>query len=242
MPSDELKEIVRKFFSDDSEISFYGSKDEVEKEIVPFLRNLISFERPDGFSKIENKVMILEHFEFDSTQNSSKKGSETRVELARIDRKNKQIPLTETDIYKDVVKCTHHINQYIDNAINGFLNHYSKIQSYKEHLKSDNIIDDRTDIKVMFLIEDVTILGNIDLKTREPIILIKCDKFLDVFEKSENIDYILCFSSVNGQNKIWFLSRASIDTYRRNELKVNELEIIDFEPQTISFTFTINEK
>lgn len=240
MSSDDLKKLFNKFISvPNPEISFpFGSKEEFVNNIEPFLKNHISFEKPDGFSKVENKVMILEHFEFDSTKNHSKKGSETRIELARIDRESSKIPLSETGTssYSDKVKCSHCIDQYINNAINGFLNHYSKIESYKDHLKLENIIDDRIDVKVMFLIEDTTLLGNIDIKTGKPVILVRCDKFLDIFEKSENIDYIMCFSSIDRHNQIWFLSRASIKQYRRIEQKVNELEIIDFQPNAISFT------
>lgn len=255
MSSNDLIKLISKF--NEARVNFCNNSAEYKNEVASLIKKMEQFEKPspDGYSKIGNKVLIIEHFEFDSAQTIYKKneskGSENRKELGRIEKEVKQSLLEGNVFSKNAINCKYNIKQYIKNAISGFKNHYAKIPSYKKHLRAEKIINDDTETKVMFLIEDTTPLINLDCKNMEPIILVKCDKFLDVFEKHKHVDYILCFSEYNKQDdifsdyktekKIFFLSQLSIQDYRNSELKVNEIEIMDWgNPQVSSFIYEIS--
>ncbi len=255
MSSNDLIKLISKF--NEAKVNFCDNSAEYENEVASLIKKMEQFEKPspDGYSKIGNKVLIIEHFEFDSAQKIYKgkesKGSKNRKELDRVEKEVKKSLIEGNNFSKNVINCKYNIEQYIQNAISGFENHYKKIPSYKEHLRAENIINDDTETKVMFLIEDITPLTNLDCKSKKPIILVKCDKFLDIFEKNKHVDYILCFSEDNKQDdifsdhktekNIYFLSQSSIENYRNNELKVNEIEIIDLGlPQVSAFIYGIN--
>lgn len=239
MAFDDLRKLIGRFFTDDGfQVMSLGAENNFD-EIDPYINNFYTFDRPDGFSKINNTILIMEHFEFDSACNIYK-GSENRKELARISREAQEKFSNGNNSSRDVIKCTYSIQNYIKNVTKEFMKHYHKIPSYKEHLKLENIINNDTEIKVMFLIEDTTTLPNLDNKNGNPITLVKCDKFLDLFEKHKEVDYILCFSEYNQQKITYFLSQSSIEDYRKNEIKVNEIEIIDWEPQVNAYNFEIN--
>lgn len=231
MSSNDLRRLINKFLLDeDAEVHSFGGTSEFINEVFPFFKDLVQFEfpSPDGYSKIDNKILILEHFEFDSNENLYK-GSEGKKELARINREINKTQFVTNVPTPNKINCTYKMNQYIDNSINAFNNHYVKISSYTDNLKAEKLINDNTEIKTMFLIEDTTLLGNISYSTGKlkPIILAQCDKFLDVFEKNKNVDYVMCFSEHNMKQFVYFLSQSSVKNYRENELKVNEIEIID---------------
>ena len=63
-----------------------------------------------------------------------------------------------------------------------------QITKYKENLIRYGLIDHSTQVKVMFLVEDVSPLGSMVIDNdgkQRPIIVLICKEFLDLF--SENI-------------------------------------------------------
>lgn len=234
----DLKKLLERFFGENGfQVMYLGEECEFDL-IAPYMKNFYIFDCPDGFSKIDNNIIIMEHFEFDSACNVYK-GSENRKEIARINRESKDNFIKGKTSSRHVINCNYNIFNYIENVTREFEKHYEKIAKYKTNLKLENLINDDTNIKVMFLIEDTTILPNLDNKTGSPIILVKCDKFLDLFEANKEVDYVLCFSEYNKEKFIWLLSRSNIEYYRKNELKLDEIEIIDWEPQVNAFNLEI---
>lgn len=100
-------------------------------KIEPFMRVILEWDKPDGFSKLGDEVFIFEHFEFDSSTKSIKKGSLNRQEIARVNRESSKMPPVDGAIMSDCICCEYNMKQYVDNAINVFNDHYEKITSYK---------------------------------------------------------------------------------------------------------------
>jgi len=158
------------------------------------LKNLKNFEQPDGYSVVDNTLYVLEHFEFDSTKATKKKGSKTRIEDARIEREFDEI-IHASGATRGIVRGSYNISHssesYIANATRNLVNHYGKIDSYIENLRTANILNDEQLIKIGFFIEDSTILGNAYSKEDKedsfaavaiPIILCRTKQFLDLFD------------------------------------------------------------
>lgn len=231
----EIKKLFDLYFSKpQNQIIYYGEQEQPLNHISKFLKSIVCFDKPDGYAKINNDLIMFEHFEFDSSQNSIKKGSRNQRENARIERKCDKQLLKDNNIVKDSIKCNYSMANYINNAIKCFVNHSEKISSYKENLQRHGILNSRTKVETLFLIEDSTTLGNMNDTNGEPIILLKCDKFLDVFEQNPEVNYALCFSRLGMNNYIWFLSQDNIQEYRKRQLKVEEMNIASLTPQVFS--------
>lgn len=249
----EVSRLIDEFFGNgQGKIMFFGEQENSLHEVLPFFQKLEDFERPDAFSVIEDTALIVEHFEFDST-NANKKGSSNRAEQARVERDFEKevnaVQFNPGDTFRrhDVLSVHHSSENYIKNALAAFNKHYEKIESYKQNLLEKGKITETTRTKVMFWIEDTTLLGNVFLSKPatyntqpQTLVLLHCDKFLDVLEECEKLDYILCFSHYGMQKFCWFLDMKNICDYRENQVKISDVTILDFQPKTTGFVIALN--
>lgn len=236
---DDIRQLFKRYSDNGlNNITCLGRKEEF-KEIVSFIEVFQTFERPDGYSKMNNDVLLMEHFEFDSSEYKKGKGNKNRDEIGRIDRKFKES--ANLNALQDSINCHYHIEHYMANLQRVFKNHYLRIKEYKEHLMQEKIIYEKSNVKVMFLIEDTTILGN--LSTDNKIIALpQIDKFLDIFLQSTDLDYVLSFNQVSNDKGIYFLSRNNVKYYREIQLKAENIELIDWNPQVSGFEFQFNNR
>ena len=64
----DIQILFNKYLSDEiNDIRFYGSNRLAY--LTPFLENIISHDAPDGYAIINNTILLVEHFEFDSYTN-----------------------------------------------------------------------------------------------------------------------------------------------------------------------------
>lgn len=222
----ELKNLFDKYFAFDGNVTPMGnSHSELLKFKTHIANAVLNRDCPDGYSILsENEILIMEHFCFDST--TKIKGSESLAELARIERENNT---------HDVIKCSINIKNYWENLKENYIRHCSKIDKYKSNLILEGIATKNTIFKVAFFIEDVTPLGNIDMKTMTRVHCIFCDKFIDLFENCSNVDYIFDFSEVGSNKKVLFVAKDDIKALRSNEVKINTIELVPWEPQVRFF-------
>ena len=250
----EVFRLIEEYFSDAENIlQFEGNQKKSIESVIPFIQKLKNYDRPDAYSIIDDTALIIEHFEFDSTY-SNKKGSKNRQELARIERDFEEkiykckMNSGETIMIHDEIFVTHTIENYINNVIRIFNNHYKKIDEYKTNLLKKEKIKDIKSIKTMFWIEDTTILGNVFLPQSKgynvnikPLILLYCDKFIDRLTNCNNLDYIMCFSHYGNNKFIWFLDLDFIDAYKERQVITSKIKLIDFSPHTTGFVTVLNE-
>lgn len=226
----ELEKLFEKYFSFGGDVIPMGNSHSELLKFKTYITNaVIDRDCPDGYYKIsENEILIMEHFCFDST--TKIKGSESLAELARIKRENNT---------HDVIKCSINMKNYWKNLKENYIRHCSKIDIYKSNLISEGIATENTIFKVAFFIEDVTLLGNINMKTMTRIHCIFCDKFIDLFENCSNVDYIFDFSEVDSNKKVLFVTKNDIGALRYNEMKIEEIKLVPWEPQVHSFCIKI---
>jgi len=213
-----------------------------------FLKNLRNFEPPDGYSIIDDTLYIVEHFEFDSTEFSEKKtktkkkGSETRAEDSRIEREfHKAISAATTmeGLFKDSYNVCHSSQNYVANAARNITTHYNKIDSYIENLRTASILNDGQIVRTGFFIEDTTVFGNIYIKRDKenpyaqqvPIILCQTKQFLDLFSTYTKLDFCFCANNYGSNYFLSFINRESIPEYRKIEIDMEKIEILNLSPQ-----------
>ena len=58
-------------------------------------QRLVQFERPDLYAVLDDKIVILEHFEFDASRNT-RKGMKGRAEEAHLEKRLQKVPMDGT--------------------------------------------------------------------------------------------------------------------------------------------------
>ena len=205
--------------------------------IEPLLAKLISYDCPDSYAKVDDKVLIIEHFEFDSSSRD-RKGSKSRKETARIDRQIKSIH-EHIQPEDGIVTTVETINQdpsytnYKNNLKNVFCSHYDKIEDYKRNLREIGIIDNSTFVIVAFIIEDTTPAGNYykdQHDSVEELNLLNTQFFKKLLKKSSQLNIVFCHS----RSITFFLDLAALKKVRPLSDKFIEKHFFIFpKPKTI---------
>ena len=73
----ELERIISKYLSKESDAITYS--DFNQNEVNKLFQNMGIYERPDILSMYDNKIVAIEHFEFDSYKNT-RKGSNFKIQ------------------------------------------------------------------------------------------------------------------------------------------------------------------
>ena len=245
----------------EGEVKFYGNPKIGETSLTDCLASLCDFDGvcgsrgPDGYSIVGDSLFVMEHFEFDSTK-VTKKGSSTRKEDDRISREFDAVISTDITVpFRDSYNISHSSQNYITNALSNANAHYNKIDLYIDNLRECDKLSGINSIKTGFFIEDKSVLGNVclervrveNLKVKNrpetnirPIILCQTKQFLDWLGSNEKIDFCFCSSTYGDKSFVWFINREAICEYRKHEIDMEQIEILNFTPQVGGFKIVIS--
>lgn len=241
----ELERIVSKYFAEnDSAITYSNfNQDEVNK----LFQNMRSYERPDILSIYDNKIVAIEHFEFDSYKNTSK-GSNFKIQESIIENKmRKEIDMNLKDkgevMLHDHIENNSNLNQYYDNFKKVLLSHIDNINEYKEHIISD--YGKEKEIEFWFFAEDVTPLGSYYYRRSNlhPSLLLPFSKEnIDILRQHKEIKGIIF--GIYAMNKyklvLMYNDDETLNKIENDEyFKVEEYEYMTFTPQTTGFAILI---
>jgi len=248
MDNEALKTFIDYFNDDVNQVSYLGSGIGA-KEFADYFQNGEFYlgDEPDMLIIKDNTALITEHFEFDCYHVRNKKGSQSRREQFRIHTHLDNIPLTNSGVIHDQINGTPSYINYVQNVSRGFNKHYTKINNYKTNLKNYGLINNNTQVKVMFFIEDTSPLGSLAVERcgpeskANPIILAKCQEFLVQLRNSPEVHYVLACSSVGSCKYIWFIDRNEIELYYQHSIDYGRMDFVKFTPQVVSFRFMIQD-
>ena len=240
----ELEKIVRTFFSKECKASIYYNLNHQLFDNV--IRNIRSYERPDMLSIFENKVIGIEHFEFDSF-NRNGKGSEYRTNEFKVQKRFKKL-MQEEFRHKDSVSVYDKITgnssmkNYFNNFQKNFLNHYNKIDDYIEHIKKDfNCLNE--EIHICFFAEDVSPLGSMYVKDGKQGMLtpLYSDEIIKMLENSPKVEYLIIGTYATSEHELIIIENKSetLERYKNEHPRIEENDFISFQPDTIGFAIKI---
>ena len=176
-------------------IRHFGESRECE-HFIWFLENgkIESYESPDAYIKIDNQVLIIEHFSIDGFDTYPNGGSKLQQYESKTDKEFRDIPVTKP--FEFCITQPQIANSYegfINNCRDKFEHHYKRISKYKEHLLTENIANENTKFTTRFLIDEVSPLGTLtyDGKNTHPVNLACSKEFLDYFCTKPDVDWIV---------------------------------------------------
>lgn len=184
--------------------------------------------RPDGYAFSDGTLLLLEHFEIDATQTKRKGGSEAQRNNDITEKRiESQLKFSNKAMaWEEELRSGEF---YVENAISTFKKHKNKIEGYLTTLKSlvDNEINE---VISGFVIEDASKLGFYDTYKQGdepiniPLNIIKSKEFLNLFEETEELDFVL-FTTTTYENKGYqvFLSRNGINEAKREAIEMRKV-------------------
>lgn len=200
---------------------------------------------PDMVIRKDSVAIIIEHFEFDCFR-VTRKGSSSRMEQARIDRAQRQLPATrEGTVFHDKIRANCSYNDYITNVTRNFNEHYARIADYKRHLVEKGLIGKDTVVKVMFLIEDVSPIGTIAIDEQSkdrnmvPVVLAQCPEFLQLLSQCNDLDYVLCCSSAGSNEYVWFIDRQELAAYEEKACDYAHMRFLFHQPSVMGVKMVV---
>lgn len=206
------------------------------REDEKFLKSLVSLfsaikptnKRPDAIAENGTTLLLLEHFQFDNSR-LNKKGSLQNQTAAKTDRELNNL-LTDKEfaiVNESVEKCGLY---YIENFQKQFDSHVKNIDSYKLEIQEES--KKKYDKYLMgFIIEDSSPLGSVyfdgGLKCVD---LVYSKEFLDVFEQTPQLDFVVFAMTGNEDNRILsFISKNTISLHRKRQITVSSISKFLFE-------------
>lgn len=252
MKENEAYQALSKNFpnSGGMDIHFYGSGNGA-RCFADFVEHGAYYlgDAPDMLIIKENGAIIIEHFEFDSYHVRKRGGSPGRQELNRIQAAKDELTPTEEGVFfHDEIKAKSSYLDLIANVTRSFEKHYSRVPVYKKNLKELGLINDTMDVRVLFLLEDVSPLGTMVSERKGwdskilPLVLALCEDFLDLLNESPELDYVLCCSSAGEQDFVWFVDCAELSEYYKNMVDYKNMDFLNFNTQVMGVKISMPRK
>ena len=208
---------------DEKDLTFLNS-------IKKYFQNLKETKkRPDAYAIEGTSILLLEHFQFDNSKISAKGSDQNRIS-ANTQRSfekmfNEGCGFAVLDEYIEKSGIN-----YVKNFQMQFNKHAQKIEDYKTDIEKE-LGKTFQEFLIGFVIEDSSPLGTLyhDGKLRV-VDLTFCKEFLDLFEKTPSLDFVIFAMTGNNENKILsFLSHNQIKERRKNQIIVSNIDKFLFE-------------
>ena len=240
----ELERIIEKYFQKDTTVIVYYELDQelFNKVINP--NNIGEYERPDILSIFGNKIVGIEHFEFDSYK-SDRKGSDFRIKHNILEKGfqkeiNEKLKESDSVTVRGRIESTCSLDNYFMNFKKNFEEHYKKIDSYIKHIEED--YGNNKEISICFFAEDVTPLGNYFMdrkKSMNPWLLnpLYSDEIIDLLKKSPKVKYLITGAYAMKEYKLTIIKNTKdvLDRFKKERTKISEDDYLSFSPQTTGF-------
>lgn len=238
----ELTILINDYLCRNSFIYHKESSDFLKTKLEPLLHNLISCESPDMYAKIDDNILILEHFEFDGSNERRKGGMQGLSEEYKA-REEQHKFLTENDEGQLVSNYSYYQTQvdYLNNFRKHFYRHYEKIPEYISHLTELSQINSNSNIITGFFIENRIPPLYIDIDNDiDELVLLYSKQFLNIFEDSKKLDFVLFGGLFGEKNRLFYIDRSMISTYKLSEIDLDKIEFLKLNEVQWTGKFTLN--
>lgn len=241
----ELERIINRYLSKDDMAITYSNFN--QEEVNKLFQNMRIYERPDILSMYDNKIVAIEHFEFDSYKNT-RKGSNFKIQDNIIEKRmqnkiDKDLKKEKEIWIHDEIENTSSLQHYYNNFKKVLLTHIDNIPEYKEHIIND--FGDKKDIEFWFFVEDVTPLGSYTYKREDAhlrLLLPFSKENLDTLRQHKEIKGIIFGIYAMSKYKLVLMYNddATLDNLEKDEyFKIDDKDFVSFSPQTTGFATLI---
>ena len=207
---DECTHLIRDYLCKNPTAINWGYYVMSKDDLSQALHQLKSFDRPDMYAILKDKIVIIEHFEFDASV-CSRKGMKGIKEERLLDHHISSAPIgNEFHVGKGDYPIS--LANWQANFDMTFDSHYNKIPAYKEAIRNKGRDFFDKPIVVGFFIENQysPIVYNHGMsKEHEELYYFETVQFASKVSASPDLDFILFGSYCNGRPQIFYIDRES---------------------------------
>lgn len=219
-------------------------------EVANNIHKLVLFEKPDMVLPIGDKVMMIEHLQFDASKFKKGKGDfDKKLRSQRNEDFDTSISKTDFSegplVVTEEAGCNYKAKYYMNNLERVFNEHLLKIESYKNRLIEHNFVEDEQSIVTAFLIIDTTPLGNYRMVDRVPetFTIFQLNKFNEMLGNAKSLDYVFNGFYGDGKKNVSFMSNTpeSRAFFKGDYVDFEWDEYFNFEPMETRYCAIIND-
>jgi len=199
-------------------------------EDIILSKDILTFDAPDAVIKLKDKTIIIEHFKIDASQRYSKKGTLlnqlTQGDTAFFDRDVmlKEIPASVTNLeeleqsdFKERLKKYSSYDHLASNFVKSYVEHYSKIETYKSNALDSGEPNLSTNFEIVFFVQDVTPIDKLipdysEIAT-EAVMLERERNNIGAYVdkiKDKPVDHIFFFSRILNKPRIFYANKRIV--------------------------------
>ena len=176
-------------------------------ELNTILHNLVPFERPDMYAFPGERLVLLEHFEFDASRRT-RKGMNGLEKERRTEEELAQHKLSQKE---NLTKISYPIS--LENLVSNFESvyqgHYRKIDAYVDHARDAGLISKDDTALIGFFIENrYPPYLEVRLGIHE-IAYVQTKQFQQTFLKSPKLDFVLFGCYYESEPQIFYVDKES---------------------------------
>jgi len=203
---------------------------------------LVSFERPDAYIKVENEILIIEHFAIDGYDTFNGGGSKLMRNINVLQKEFDKKEASSEGVYmtKPLGVCSSY-EGFLANCRTRFDQHYDQIMAYKRHLQERSIADENTKFVVCFLMDEISPLGTLtcDGDKIHPVCLARSREFLEYFASKKEVDWVISAVNLPDGLKPYFFSQNEIDECKKSVLEYANFQFLSSNPMVTNFKISI---
>lgn len=244
----ELNRVFERYFQVETTATVYYDLDQKLLNKVVDYNHICEYEKPDILSIFENKIIGIEHFEFDSFK-CNRKGSDYQIKYNMLDCEfRKQIGeelLKNTSVTLHAeIESTASLDNYFNNFKRNFTEHYKKIDSYISHIEDDFGKD--KEISICFFADDVTPLGNyfVESESKTPIQLLLplySDEIIELLNNSPKVKYLIIGTYGMNEDKLVIIENKEevLERFKKEKCEIKEKDYFSISPKVAEFAAII---
>ena len=216
-------------------LTHFGDSAEIQRLVWFFSNGKIeSFELPDAYVKVNDQILIIEHFAIDGFETYPDGGSKLQRHVAMAEREFRDMQATETGVHMTTqIGVANSYAGFIKNCQDKFEHHYSHIPDYKEHLLADGVASENSLFTVCFLMDEVSPLGTLthDGDSIRPVCLAQSKEFLEFFSTKPDVDWVISAVVRIPESGYYpyFFSQQDIDDCRKQALDYASFQFLSSE-------------
>ena len=176
------------------------------------LNNLNYLNPPDMYAELDDKIIIIEHFEFDASKRT-RKGMEGKKEEALLKQRIFDTPV-DNKFHIDKGNYKISLENWQSNFDDTFNSHYKRIPKYKESIYDYLKKSDSKPIIVGFFIENQYSPIVYDETKIGELYYFDTIQFANKIINSHELDFVLFGSNYKGHPQIFYFDRGSFDIFQ----------------------------
>ena len=213
--SRELNHFINDYLKVNSRIKNCGFNVITPEDLFFTLKNLKPFESPDMYANLEDKIVLIEHFEFDSSKRTNK-GMKGKAEESLLNQRLSGLS-ADNEFHIDKGNYEVSLENWHNNFEITFDTHYKKIPIYKDRIIEHLSNTAKKEILVGFLIEDQYPPMVYKQNKHFQLNYFNTIQFKNKFFNSKDLHFVFFASYYEGEPRIFYFDRKSFEIFSPGE-------------------------